>query len=275
MKKNTIMKASAILATAVMAAAANGTMVSAKEAAPRTVKRSKKNDIVSVESIELSDAQAVAGKMASVTLSMETNNTCAAYDLLVEYDPALKLERVIGANACDTFDNYVALIGYGSEAYKDNKPVVTLQFTVPDDAETGQIYDVKFSEIRTFSTFDSDYENYESYDGTIEVLEETKRRPDYMVFEKYDDKTGNLLEQKPGLRGDVDGDGKVNVRDAATIARHCASSFKGEEVIDTDEGKFFGNVNEDDKLAINDAAAVSRYLSRKSVEDVSWDDIIK
>ncbi len=275
MKKNTMMKASAILATVLMTATANATMASAKEITPRTVKRSKKNDVVSVETIELSDTQAVAGKTASVTMSMETNNTCACYDLLVEYDPSLKLERVIGANAYDTFDNYVALVGYASEPYKDNKPVVTLQFTVPEDAAVGQTYDVKFSEIKTFSTFEEDYEDYESYDGTIDVLEETKRRPDFMVFEKYDEKTGNLVEQKPGLRGDVNSDEKVDVRDAAIIARQCAGSFKGIDVIGTDEGKFFGNVNEDDKLAANDASAVARYLSKKSTNDVSWDDVIK
>ena len=65
MKKNTMMKASAILATVLMTATANATMASAKEITPRTVKRSKKNDVVSVETIELSDTQAVAGKMWS------------------------------------------------------------------------------------------------------------------------------------------------------------------------------------------------------------------
>lgn len=274
MKKNTIMRASAIMATAVMAVAANGVTASATEArAPKTLKRSKKNDIVSVETIELSDAQAVAGKTVAVQMTMETNNECLAYDLLIEYDSDLKFERVIGANAFDTFENYVAVVGYDVKPYEDNKPVVTLNFQVPDDAEAGDTYEVKFSQIRSFSTLYADFENYESYNGTIEVLEETKKLPDYMVFEKKED--GNVIETKPGLRGDANNDGQVNVRDASIVARHCASSFTGEEVIDTEEGKFFGNVNEDDKIAVTDAANISRYLSSNAVGSAEWDEIIK
>ena len=261
MKKNTIMKVSAILASAIMAVSANVTMASANE--------------VNIESIELSNTQAVAGKTASVTMSMETNDTCMGYDLLVEYDPELTLERVIGANAYDSFDNCVALVGYTADTFKDEKPVVTLQFSVPENAEIGKTYEVKFSDVRVFSGVDYDFENYETYDGTIEILEETKRCTDYMIFEKYDEATGNLFEQKPGLRGDVDGDGKVSVRDAAKIARHCANRYSGVEIIDNEEGQFFGNVNEDNMLAVNDAAAISRYVSRNSVGNISWDEIIK
>ena len=81
--------------------------------------------------------------------------------------------------------------------------------------------------------------------------------------------------KKLPMTADFNSDGKVDVRDAAIIARQCAGSFKGIDVIGTDEGKFFGNVNEDDKLAANDASAVARYLSKKSTNDVSWDDVIK
>lgn len=158
MKKTIIMKASVIL-TSVIMASANVISVSAAD----------------TETIRLSDTQAVAGKMASVTMSMDTNDACAAYEILVEYDSELELERVIGANAYNAFDNYVALVGYTADTYKDNKPVVTLQFTIPDDAQTGQSYEVKFSEIRTFASIDFEYENYESYNGTIEILEETKK----------------------------------------------------------------------------------------------------
>jgi uncharacterized protein (DUF2147 family) len=274
MKKNTIMRASAIVATAVMAAAANGVTASAAESrVPKNLKRSKKSDVVSVETIELSDAQAVAGKTVAVQMSMDTNDECVAYEILIEYDPSLKFERVIGANAFDVFDNYIAVVGYGATPFKDDKPVVTLNFEVPEDAEAGDSYEVKFSEIRNFSNFDENFENFESFDGKIEVLEETKRCPDYMVFEKVED--GNIVETKPGLRGDANNDGVVNVRDAAAIARHCANSYSGVEVIDTEEGKYFGNVDEDKSLSVKDAASISRYLSNSATGKADWDNIIK
>ena len=150
MKKNTLMKTSAIVASAVIAAAANGATVSAKTAAPRTMRRTKKNDVISMETIELSDAQAIAGKTVSVQMTMETGNNCYAYDLVVEYAPELELESVVGANAYSELDNYVAIVGYVStNPFMDNKPIVTFNFKVPSEAEVGDIYEVKFNDIRS------------------------------------------------------------------------------------------------------------------------------
>lgn len=277
MKKTNIMKASAIVATAIMTAAAGGVTASAKSAAPmRTVKRTKKNDVVSVETLEFSDAQAVAGKTVAVQMEMETGNTCFAYEVIVEYDPALQLERVIGAQAYDTLDNYIALVGYGSSAFVDNKPVVTLNFKVPDNAEIGDTYEVKFSEVRSFSALEDEYENYELKNSTIEILEETKRFTDYMMFQKKDE-SGNVVETKPGLRGDANGDGKVSAMDAALIAKDCANAaFSDQRIIDSEENRFFANVRgkEGSDITAKDAALIAKYVSSNGLQSTDWEEVI-
>lgn len=276
MKKNTLMKTSAIVATAVMAAAANGVTASAKTAAPRTMKRTKKNDVISMETIELSDAQAIAGKTVSVQMTMETGNNCYAYDLVVEHDPALQLESVIGANAYSTLDNYIAVVGYVStKPFMDNKPIVTFNFKVPEDAEVGDTYEVKFNDVRSFSSLESDFEYFELENSEIEILEETKKYTDYMVFEKKDD-NGNVVDTLTGIRGDADGDGKVSAKDAAMIAQHCAKSYTGEAVIESEENLYFANVNENNgKPTARDAATIANYMAKKSISDATWDDVIQ
>lgn len=276
MKKNTLMKTSAIVASAVMAAAANGATVSAKTASPRTMRRTKRNDVISMETIELSDAQAIAGKTVSVQMTMETGNNCYAYDLVVEYAPELELESVVGANAYSELDNYVAIVGYVStNPFMDNKPIVTFNFKVPSEAEVGDIYEVKFNDIRSFSGLDCDFEYFELENSEIEVLEETKKHTDYMVFEKKDE-NGNVIDTLTGLRGDADGDGKVSAKDAAMIAQHCAKSYTGESVIESEENQYFANVNANGgKPTARDAAAIANYMAKKSISDATWDDVIK
>ncbi len=56
----------------------------------------------------------------------------------------------------------------------DNKPIVTFNFKVPNEAEVGDIYEVKFNDIRSFSGLDCDFEYFELENSEIEVLEETK-----------------------------------------------------------------------------------------------------
>lgn len=254
MKKNTFRKASAIMATAVMAVSASGITASASNG---------------VQKLELTDAQAVAGKTVAVQMKMDTDNTCMCYDLVVEYDSDLVLERVIGAKAFCDFeqgdDKFVSVIGYDTKPYQDDAPVVTFNFTVPEDAQTGDTFEVSFNQVTNFSDLYEDFENYETEDATIEVLEETSRVSTRMVYENEDGST------EVGLRGDVNGDGQVNVRDTATIARHCASAASGNEVIDSETGKYFGNVTESGKISVRDAAAVARYLASGS----DWNDILK
>lgn len=96
-----------------------------------------------------------------------------------------------------------------------------------------------------------------------------------MVFEKKDE-NGNVIDTLTGLRGDADGDGKVSAKDAAMIAQHCAKSYTGESVIESEENQYFANVNANGgKPTARDAAAIANYMAKKSISDATWDDVIK
>lgn len=129
--------------------------------------------------------------------------------------------------------------------------------------------------LRSFSGLDCDFEYFELENSEIEVLEETKKHTDYMVFEKKDE-NGNVIDTLTGLRGDADGDGKVSAKDAAMIAQHCAKSYTGESVIESEENQYFANVNANGgKPTARDAAAIANYMAKKSISDATWDDVIK
>ena len=63
-----------------------------------------------------------------------------------------------------------------------------------------------------------------------------------------------------GCRSDINGDNETNVRDAAGIARYCATSkFEVSEA-----SKCFADFNNDNELNVRDAAAIARDLSKGS-----------
>ncbi|MGN1481187.1 carboxypeptidase regulatory-like domain-containing protein [Porcipelethomonas sp.] len=66
-----------------------------------------------------------------------------------------------------------------------------------------------------------------------------------------------ICHKEYDLRGDANMDGKVDVRDAAFIARKLAEQK-------TDEIPFLGDFNADIIINVRDAAAIARYLAKKS-----------
>lgn len=188
-------KVSAVLATALMAASVAGMTTSASEmkqaealngggpvrTASKNTKRAKssnnkKGDIgettSTTASISLLGGGAKPGDIVEVPIVMKTGNQCTCYDVLVEYDSRLEFDSVVGAQAiCDFEENgrkYVSIVGYDVKPYEDDVAVATIKLRVPDGAENDD-YQVRFSQITSFSTDYADFEEYKANNTVIKV----------------------------------------------------------------------------------------------------------
>ncbi len=267
MKKNTLLKASAILSSAIMTISALGMTVMGAQ-----------SDKVS---ISLHDQKVYAGATVEIPLTMKTGNTCTSYDLLVEYDSDLEFVSAIGTKASNSFERddrkFVSLVGYESSPYKDDAITATIKLYVPPTVEHDD-YEVKFSEIAGFSSDDSDFSDYEIKNATISVVPFERRIKHAMgataekhseckIFQKFD-KNGKLVDASVGYRGDANSDGKADIKDAASIAKACDS--RKTDKLDVQD-IFFGDVNEDGRLSIRDAVMIARFIAKGKT---SWDDIL-
>lgn len=207
--------------------------------------------------IYLTNVVSMGGGEIEVDIKFETGNTCSCYDVLVRYDERLELSEVKGANNYYVFEDTngdccVSLIGYlGGETYQDNSAVATLTFNIPEIYEGLECYNIEFKQITSFSDYDSDFENYKYLNGYIINL------PSESNTKVYINEVG-VAEY--GCRGDINGDNETNVRDAAGIARYCATS----KIEVSEASKCFADFNNDSELNIRDAAAIARDLSKGS-----------
>lgn len=226
--------------------------------------------------MELVNVMGLAGKSAVVQVVPNTDGQCSSYDILLEYDPRLILEDrdVAGANSFCIFEEngkcYVSLVGYTTKTFEDGQPMAALNFHIPQDADVNDTYSVKFVQITSFSTLYSDLEDYQTLDGEISIVKSSRpndKYQEYKMFQKFA-ADGTLIFSGVGFRGDANSDGKADVRDAAAIAKRCAT---GKNVMD-ELGEFFGDVDENNKLNIRDAAKLARYIANGQV---SWDAILK
>ena len=118
--KKTFKRLSALLATAAMAVSCGTMSLSAEETSAV---------------INLSDSVAVAGKYVTVDLTLESGNRCAGYNLDIEFDSELKLERIEGVVTSCVVDNVVTLVNFTGTHFQDGKVMSTLTFEVPENAE--------------------------------------------------------------------------------------------------------------------------------------------
>ena len=166
MKKNVFSRTLAVLAsTAVLGAAS---MISASAAG---------------EAISLSDVVGQPGETVTMPIVVSANNDCNSFDLLVAWDDATLTGSAATFSGCngDTVlgDQMVSVVGYTSSTMADGA-VASINFTIPEDAEDGQVYDVTISTLTSFSTAtDGDIADVAVSGGTItvEIPEETTAAP--------------------------------------------------------------------------------------------------
>lgn len=248
--KKTLRRMSALLATAVMAVSCGTMSVSAEETSA---------------AVNLSDSVAVAGKFVTVDLTLESGNRCAGYNLDIQFDSELKLRRVEGVVTSCVIDNVVTLVNFTGTHFNDGVVMSTLTFEVPEDAEEGTIYDVTVSRVGNLCNGNiGEFDNVEITDSTITVLEAAKPVTNHMV---YVEEKGNT-NTEVALRGDVNGDGKVDLYDAIMVSKKMMALENLNK-----KQEFFANVNEDDSTDLYDAIAICKYGMAKDREN-AWNEII-
>lgn len=168
MKKNVFSRTLAVLAsTAVLGAAS---MISASAAG---------------EAISLSDVVGQPGETVTMPIAVSANNDCNSFDLLVAWDDATLTGSAATFSGCngDTVlgDQMVSVVGYTSSTMADGA-VASINFTIPEGAEDGQVYNVTISSVTSFSTAtdgDVAVDSLSLSNGTItvEIPEETTEAP--------------------------------------------------------------------------------------------------
>lgn len=249
MRKNVLVKVSAVLTSAVMALSAGA--FSASASASNAAKKS-----ASTYSVELSNAETLAGKVVNVDLSLYSNNKCEGYTIAVEFDSALEFRRVNGGATYAQEGNIVLISGFTAETFKDGK-VGTLTFVAPEDAMDGETYDIRIADVSEFGTMDEPlFDGFTVEDSEVKVLCKATKTSNYMVFVSESEDEVVL-----GIRGDVNGDGVVNIFDALMVARSIMN-VKGYEL--SDAAKYFANVDEGSNLNIFDAQKIAGYANSKN-----------
>ncbi len=248
--KNTFKKLSALIATAIMTVTCGAMNTSAQ---------------AGTASLTLTDATAIAGNYVTVDLTMNTGNLCAGYNIDVEYDSDLTLKKVEGVVSSCEIENVVTLVNFTGTYFKDDTVLSTLTFEVPEDAKEGEEYDIRIQRIGNFCTDTTEFENVLISNSTIKVLEGNKPVTNHMVFV---DENNNGTSTEVALRGDVNGDGKVDLYDAISLSNR----MMGKEELNKKQ-EFFANVNEDSALNLYDVIGICRYGMASDKEN-AWGEII-
>ena len=220
--------------------------------------------------VQLKNVIGIAGDNAVVQVVPFSNNECACYDMLIEYDPALLLEDggVKGANSFTIFEEdgrcFVSLVGYTAGSYSDGTPIATLNFTLPEDAMPGDTFNVKVAQLSGFGTATEQLPDVKYYNSVISVA--AAYTPSGVTeFKTYRilSANGDVIGTTVGKRGDFTFDGETNVRDAAAIAKFIAKGRTGNV---SPEGMFFGIVNDNStSISVRDAAAIASFVARGRV----------
>ena len=212
--------------------------------------------------VQLRNVSGIAGDSAVVKVVPYSNNECSCYDMLIEYDPALTLEDsgVKGADSFTIFEEYgrcfVSLVGFTPDVYKDGKSMATLNFVLPEDAMPDETFSVEVVHLSNFATATEELPDVKVYNAVISTAAAfSDGLGSYKTFKKI--VNGEIVETKVGLRGDINCDGIVNVRDASTTARYVVT---GDASKLTEEGLYYADVDDNDAVNIRDAAKIARYV---------------
>lgn len=161
MKKNVFSRTLAVLASMTVLGAAS--MISASAEG---------------ESLAVSSATGKAGETVTLQISVACNNNFESLDTVLTWDAASGLTSSkatpIGASgASDAGEGYVTAVIYGDSAIADGA-VASIDFTIPEDAEVGTVYDINVEQVNTFAVFEGDdlAETVARSGGQIEVVED-------------------------------------------------------------------------------------------------------
>ena len=245
MKKNRLMKVLAVISTAIMAVSAAG--VTAAADYTDTTEMVSNVEVSSGVTITLEGSAAAPGQTVDVPVKLNSGNRCTSYDFSIEYDSRLEFVEASGAMYAVPYEenghSYVAINAFKTSPYKDGKAIATLTFAVPEDVQEDTNYEVKVGKIENLLLDYECFNNAEAVNTVIAVK-------------------GGKNVYSNGCKGDVNSDGKADIRDAAAIAKAVAS--RNFSCFD-EAGMHYGDVNEDGNLNIMDAARIAVYVAKGKV----------
>ena len=191
----------------------------------------------STATLSLSDANAIAGKLVTVNLTMETGNLCAGYNIDIEYDERLTPVSIEGAVATCQIENVITLVNFTGTYFADNKVYSSITFEVPMNVEVGTV------------------------NSKITVIEAPAENSisTFVIFNE------GSAEAEMGLRGDANNNGSVDVLDAIALCKEVMgnNNLKANE-------KFFGDVNQDGNIDLMDVINVCKFTLNT---DKDWNTI--
>ena len=220
--------------------------------------------------VQLKNVTGIAGDNAVVQVIPFSNNQCACYDMLIEYDPALLLEEggVNGANSFTIFEengrSFVSIVGYKAGSFTDGTPMATLNFVIPEDAMPGDTFNVSVAQLTNFATATDELPDAKHSNAVISVAAAYTPAgvTEFKTF-KILSASGDVIGTTVGKRGDFNFDNETNVRDAAAIAKYIAKGRTGNV---TPEGLFFGIIDDKNtQISVRDAAAIASFVARGRV----------
>ena len=218
----------------------------------------------STATLSLSDANAIAGKLVTVNLTMETGNLCAGYNVDIEYDERLTFKKTTGAVVAEEnkqYKNVISLVNFTGTYFVDNKVYSSITFEVPKDVEVGTEFEVNFKTITNFVTDTTEFEDYSLVNSKITVIEAPAENSisTFVIFNE------GSAEAEMGLRGDANNNGSVDVLDAIALCKEVM----GNKNLKANE-KFFGDVNQDGNIDLMDVINVCKFTLNA---DKDWNTI--
>ena len=215
--------------------------------------------------LSLSDANAIAGKLVTVNLTMETGNLCAGYNVDIEYDerltPVYPIKGVVVAAANEQYKNVISLVNFTGTYFADNKVYSSITFEVPMNVEVGTEFEVNFKTIGNFTTDTAEFEDYSLVNSKITVIEAPAENSisTFVIFNE------GSAKAEMGLRGDANNNGSVDVLDAIALCKEVMgnNNLKANE-------KFFGDVNQDGNIDLMDVINVCKFTLNA---DKDWNTI--
>ena len=219
----------------------------------------------STATLSLSDANAIAGKLVTVNLTMETGNLCAGYNVDIEYDerltPVYPIKGVVVAAANEQYKNVISLVNFTGTYFADNKVYSSITFEVPMNVEVGTEFEVNFKTIGNFTTDTAEFEDYSLVNSKITVIEAPAENSisTFVIFNE------GSAKAEMGLRGDANNNGSVDVLDAIALCKEVMgnNNLKANE-------KFFGDVNQDGNIDLMDVINVCKFTLNA---DKDWNTI--
>jgi len=208
----------------------------------------------------ISSQEAYAGDIVTVSVDIKNNPGVRAITAVLNFDSNLAFvgyenQGLLSMLNVQSIDNRMAFGAVSTSIKFGDKTILNLMFEIPQDAEEGTIYDISWENVTQLSSGYSEIIN-ESINGSIVVIEK-------------------IREEKIFIRGNIDGDGKVDVKDASVVLEYFISNMIGSKMNLTEEQIDAADVNGDGVVDVLDASLILEYSVRSALNpNTTWDDIL-